>query len=359
MPPSAEERRGIRLSGHRSDILFTIAVLLLLAFAWIAKDILLLIYVSALFAVVLSPAIEAIRRVHIGHWWPGRGLAIVILLVAFFGAVVLFAAFAVPPIFRDLQNFAADVPRKVAGLYERLQRIPLLRTIDPSVLEQHAAKAVGGAIGIVGGLAGSVFALFSWIILTSYFILDGHRAFYWFLSFFPDEQRERLRSTMLRAEGRIRHWLIGQAGLMLILGCSSGLTFWALHLKYFYALGVIAGLLNIVPILGPLTSFLLASTVAAFDSWTKLLGVAIFYFAYQQIENAFLTPRIMKFSVDLPPLAVIIALALGGTLAGVVGALVAVPTAAVVAVILDEYLIRFRPHTTGESLERPEPAVRH
>jgi predicted PurR-regulated permease PerM len=83
-----------------------------------------------------------------------------------------------------------------------------------------------------------------------------------------------------------------------------------------------------------------ASVVALFDSPTKLVGVLAFFAVYQQLETAFLTPRIMKTTVDLPPLAVIIALSIGGALAGVLGALVAVPTAALCAVLIDEYLVK-------------------
>ncbi|PYV50591.1 MAG: AI-2E family transporter, partial [Acidobacteria bacterium] len=108
-------------------------------------------------------------------------------------------------------------------------------------------------------------------------------------------------------------------------GISSAIVFGLLRIKYSYALSVFAGLANIVPILGPVMSVILAGIVAAFDSWWKLLGVVIFYLLYQ---------------LNLPPLAVIIALSLGGALAGVLGALIGVPTAALVAVILDEYVVR-------------------
>jgi predicted PurR-regulated permease PerM len=80
--------------------------------------------------------------------------------------------------------------------------------------------------------------------------------------------------------------------------------------------------------------------VAAFDSWSKAIAVLVFYLIYQQIENAYLTPKIMKTTVDLPALAVIIALTIGGSLAGILGALVAVPTAALIAVIVDEYVVK-------------------
>jgi predicted PurR-regulated permease PerM len=158
---------------------------------------------------------------------------------------------------------------------------------------------------------------------------------------------------MLKSERKIRHWLVGQGALMAILGISASISFRLMHVKYSLLLGVLAGLLNIVPFAGPFMSFVMSSTVAALDSWSKLVGVVAFYFLYQQIENAILIPRIMKYSVDLPALSVIVSLIIGGAIAGVLGALIAVPTAAIIGVVLDEYLVRFRGHA-----RRHEPAER-
>jgi predicted PurR-regulated permease PerM len=102
---------------------------------------------------------------------------------------------------------------------------------------------------------------------------------------------------------------------------------------------VLTGLLNIIPVLGAAVCVVLALLVAAIDSWGRVLGVAIFYLVYLQVENSYLTPRIMKNRVDLPGLAILVALVLGSALEGVVGALVSVPTAVLVAVLLDEYLV--------------------
>lgn len=325
---------------HRSDILFAFFVALMLLLAWNVRDVLLLIYLSVLFAVVIGPAIVFVQRLHIGNWHPGRALSVILILAVGLIALTMFFLFALPPIFTDVQGFARDLPTKAQHLYERLRNIPLLSRVDFSALEQHAAEALGGALGVVKGIAGGVVAFFSWLIITAYFILDGERTFHWFLSLFPAAKRSRLEQTALAAEKRVSKWLLGQALLMLILGSLSLLVFWILHVKYFYALGVFCGLANIVPIIGPLVSVGLAVIVAAFDSWTKAAAVLVFYLIYQQLENAFLTPKIMKSTVDLPPLAVIIALALGGTIAGVLGALVAVPTAALIAVILDEYIVK-------------------
>jgi predicted PurR-regulated permease PerM len=328
------------MNHHRSDILFGFFVAIMLLLAWHVRDVLLLIYISALFAVVIGPAIGVVQKIHIGNWHPGRGLSVVLIMVTGLVLIGAFFLFALPPIFSDLQGFAHDLPGKAQRVYERIHNLPLLSHVDMNALQQHATEALGGALGVAKGIAGGVVSFFSWLILTAYFILDGERAFRWFLSLFPASRRPRLQETAIRADQRVSKWLLGQALLMLILGTLSLIVFGLLRVKYFYALAVFCGMANIVPIIGPIVSVGLAVIVAAFDSWTKALGVLIFYLVYQQLENAFLTPKIMKSTVDLPALAVIIALAMGGSMAGVLGALVAVPTAALIAVIIDEYVVK-------------------
>jgi predicted PurR-regulated permease PerM len=109
--------------------------------------------------------------------------------------------------------------------------------------------------------------------------------------------------------------------------------------RYFFLLGVVMGMMNLIPIVGGVITILLAAGVAALDSWTKMAGVLIFYAIYVNVENAFLIPRIMRSSVNLMGLTVLIALISGTEIAGILGALVAVPTAALVAVLVDEYLV--------------------
>jgi predicted PurR-regulated permease PerM len=339
-----EHQAEPKVRSLRADILFTIGILLLLALVWVAKDVLLLIYVSALFAVVLNPAIEAVRRIHIGHWWPNRPTAILIIILVAGLGITLFMLFALPPVINDFDTISNNLPIRIGEGLQKLHRFPAMQKLDVGSLQDYMTAAVGGAFGIFKGVADFLFALFSWIILTAYFILDGQRTFYWILSFFPEPQRGKLRMTMLKAERKIRHWLVGQGALMAILGVSASIAFRLMHVKYSLLLGVLAGLLNIVPFAGPVMSFFVSSTVAVMDSWAKLFGVIGFYFLYQQIENAILIPRIMKYSVDLPALSVMISLIIGGSIAGVLGALIAVPTAGIIGVVLEEYLVRFRGH---------------
>jgi predicted PurR-regulated permease PerM len=324
----------------RSDITFGVAVLILLYFVWRVADVLLLVYVSALFAVVLAPAINVIRRIHIGKLRPNRAVAIAILILLVLGIATLLIALIVPPIVSDAAEFAHNFPDKITALQDRVRRIPFLENFNLGGIQASVAAMLGGAVGLFRGVAGGIFGVFSAIILTVYFILDGKRAFEWGLSMFPPRHRERLERTMHRGENRMRHWLVGQAMLMLILGSLSCIAFAILKLKYFVALALLAGLLNIIPIVGPVVAVTLASVVALVDSPPKVLGVLLFFALYQQLETGIITPRVMKLSVDLPPLAVIISLMIGGALAGVLGALVAVPTAALVAVVIDEYLVK-------------------
>ncbi|MGA3211774.1 MAG: AI-2E family transporter [Terriglobales bacterium] len=336
---------------RRSDILFFFGVILALYAAWLARDVLLLIYISALFAVVLMPAINGVRRLRIGRWRPGKGMAIAIILLAGLTLLALFLAFVAPPIFHDAQAFAADWPDHVPQIVSRVHRLPFTSRINAASLQKTLDRMSNTMLGELfvfsRNVAGGVFWFFIWLILTLYFIADGERAFNWFLSLFPAAPRNRLEPTLLRAETRVQKWLIGQGVLMLMMGSASALVFGILGVKYFYALAVFAGLANMVPFIGPVSAAALASLLAGIDSWTKLFGVLIFYFVYEQIENGILIPRIMKSTLDLPPLAVIIALSVGGALAGILGALVAVPTAALVAVLLEEYVVT--PHKAQRS----------
>src|SRR5882724_8403234 len=296
----------------RSNIIFAFFIAVVLYAAWQVRDALLLIYVSALFAVILSPIIEHIRRIRIGKWRPGRGAAIIILFVGLAVVIALFFTVAVPPIARDLKEFSQEWPQRVQALSEKLHHLPYAdrMNINPDTVRQHLSAVVGtligGAAGILAGVASGLGKFFTFLILMAYFILDGERAFRWGVSLFPVAHQARLASTLERARDRISRWLLGQLMLMVILGVGCLIVVGLMHLRYFYVLAVIAGLANFVPMIGPIVTVILASAVAAIDSFTKVVGVIIFYAVYQQTESAILTPRIMKSTVDLPGAAVLI-----------------------------------------------------
>jgi predicted PurR-regulated permease PerM len=331
----------------RRDIAFAFGLAALCYLAWLLRRVLLLVYVSALVAVVLIPVVRATSHVRIGHWRPFKGKAIFILVLGVVGAFTAFGFLALPPVIRDLNEAAKDMPARFPAFLEKLKELPFADRVNTDAVNQKVQDLVSNAATYVllsiKNWASAIFSIAMGVILTLYFILEGDVAYRWILSFFPPHKRGRLDAALARADVRMGKWLLGQGSLMLILGLSSTVVYAMLHVRYAYALGVISGLLNIIPVVGSAVSISLALIVAAVDSWGRVLGVAIFYIVWVQVENSFLIPRIMGTTVGLPSLSVLVALLVGSELGGIVGAIVSVPTAVLVSVLLDEYLIQKGP----------------
>ena len=341
--PAVLQRRAVR--GY---ILFTIGMLLLLALAWRLREVLEVVYVSALFAVVLMPIVKRIEALKIGRYSPSRFVAIIALMLFVSLLLFLLFFFGFPPVIRDMEHFVGDLPQRLPELVAKAKRVPLLNRLGLDELAQRGETFVARFAGFLVSSApkwlGHIFDLVTALILCIYFMLEGESAYFYFLAMVPADSRNRLSKSLLIAEHRMSKWLLGQGSLMLILGVSSTIVFAILHVRYFFLLGSLMGLFNIIPVAGGVITILLAAAAAALDSWSKMLGVLIFYGIYTQIENGFLTPRIMKTSVNLMGLTVLIALIAGTAIAGIVGALVSVPTAALVAVFVQEYLVQGDAH---------------
>lgn len=349
MVPYFGNRRSLR-----GDIVFAFALIAVGYLAWLVRDVLLLLYVSALFAVILSPVVRATARLRVGRFQPLKGSrAIFFLLLAIAGAIAIYISLALPPVVRDIQDFSVTMPTRLPVLLARIHNLPFASNLNMNQIsadvQGYASHAAATVLLSVRSWAGRLANIAMGVILTVYFILEGDQAYLWFLSFFPAESRERLDAVLQLAEIRMGRWLLGQGTLMLILGVSSTVVYAALHVRYAYALGVLTGLLNVIPVLGSAVSIALALVIAAVDSWGRVLGVAIFYVVYIQVENSYLTPRIMQSRVHLPGIAVIVSLLLGFSLAGVIGAMVSVPTAVLVALLLQEYLVQRDVQERGSS----------
>jgi predicted PurR-regulated permease PerM len=327
----------------RRGIIFAFALALACYVAWLLRKELVLLYVSALFAVVLSPMVSATSGFRIGRYRPFKGSAVLFLLLLVAGAIVGFCYLAFPPVIGDLQEFGREMPTRLPVLMDRIQRIPLLQHFLGGNLgaevQTFVSNTATGILLSIKNWASALFDVAMGVILTVYFILEGRQAYGWFISFVPLEGRERLDLTLQRARLRMDKWLLGQGSLMVILGLCSTIAFVLLKVRYAYALGVVMGALNIIPVLGGAIGIALALLSASLTSWGSVIGVAVFYAIYVWIENSFLIPRIMQNRLNLPGLAVLVSLLIGSALAGILGAMVAVPTAVLVAVLLEEYAV--------------------
>jgi predicted PurR-regulated permease PerM len=304
----------------------------------------LILYVSALFAVVLMPAVVWITKLNLRGYQPSRSVAILLLIVAVALVLAFFFTTGLPPVLRNLSSFSAELPQRIPEIVAKVKKIPFADRLGIDSIVQRAETVVAATASYLFASLplwlSHIFDLLTAAFLCVYFMLEGEYAYSFFLSLVPATQRFRLNTTLRRAESKVSKWLVGQGTLMLILGVTSTIVFGLLHVRYFVLLGFLMGLFNIIPIAGGVITIVIAALVAALDSWTKMAEVLIFYLVYVNVENAILIPRIMRSSVNLMGLTVLVALLLGTSLAGIVGALVSVPTAALITVLLEEYAVR-------------------
>jgi predicted PurR-regulated permease PerM len=333
-----------------------VGLALTVALSWmlfLVRSALLLIYVSALIAIGLSPLVNAIerRRATRRHWLKPvprlgerrlpRWTAILIIYLCIIGVLVAVGMMVIPP----LVTQARDLWERFPDLLHTAQ----VWLIDHGVMSRElsvseavqkspvgGSDAVGTVLGAVWGFVGGIFGIVTILILTFYLLVDGDDIVKTFVRLFPTGERLRVEDACRRVTNKVSAWLGGQLLLAAIIGTSAAIGLWLLGVPYFYVLALIAAIGELIPVVGPVLSAIPALLVALTVSPTLVLGVAIFFFAQQQFENHLLVPKVMERQVGVSAVTVIISLLIGGSLLGIVGALLAVPTAAILQVLFQE-----------------------
>jgi predicted PurR-regulated permease PerM len=312
------------------------------------RTVLMLVYVSGLLAIGLAPIVRAVERqkiLPVGTRRFPRWVAILTLYVALLSVVVGVGFAVVPPLVAQAQALS----RRLPDLFARAQQFLVDRgLIDheltmtealqkaPSGVLSSGGDAVATVIGAVIGLAGGVFGLLTILILTFYMLVESDTIFRRFVRLFPVEQRLRVATVSSDISMKVSAWLGGQLLLGAIIGVTATVGLWLIGVPYYFVLGLIAGIGELIPMVGPLLSAIPAIVVALTVSPGLALATAVFFLAQQQFENHLLVPKLMERQVGVSAVTVIIALLIGGSLLGIVGALLAVPTAAALQVIIDE-----------------------
>lgn len=308
-----------------------------------ARGVLLLIYVAAVVAIGLSPLVSAIERREnalTGDRVP-RWLAILTIYLLVLGALVGIGMLVVPP----LAAQASELWETLPGMLQRMQqwlidRGLLTRRIGVREAFEKApvggGDAVGTVFGAIWGFVGGVFGLVTILILAFYFLVDAGTIVKTFVRLFPRVKRRRVDDACRRVTTKVSAWLAGQMLLAAIIGGTAALGLWLMGVPYFYVLALIAAAGEFIPIIGPILSAIPAIGIAFLVSPTLPLGVAVFFIAQQQFENHILVPKVMERQVGMSAVVVIIALLVGGSLLGIVGAILAVPTAAILHVLVQE-----------------------
>ena len=330
-----------------SIVMVGVAVLVAVALYQV-RTVLMLVYVSGLLAIGLAPIVRAVERqkiLPVGTRRFPRWVAILTLYVALLSVVVGVGFAVVPPLAAQAQALS----RRIPDLFARAQQFLMDRgLIDheltmtealqkaPSGVLSSGGDAVATVIGAVMGLAGGVFGLLTILILTFYMLVESDTIFRRFVRLFPVEQRLRVATVSSDISMKVSAWLGGQLLLGGIIGVTATVGLWLIGVPYFFVLGLIAGIGELIPMVGPLLSAIPAIVVALTVSPGLALATAVFFLAQQQFETHLLVPKLMERQVGVSAVTVIVALLIGGSLLGIVGALLAVPTAAALQVIIDE-----------------------
>ncbi|MBY0492915.1 MAG: AI-2E family transporter [Cyanobacteria bacterium] len=337
-PHSSDPRSLIRYACAAAAI-----TVILLWTLYLVRGPLLLIYVSALFATGIAPLVHAIERRSwkIGRRQLPRPAAILVIYATVIGAFAGLGAAVVPPLVRQSQEFWTQLPAYMDMAQRRLTSWGLIAPgASFKELLQQAPAGSGDAVTVViatlWGFIGGIFGLITILLLTFYLLVDAHGLSELFVRLFHRRERNRVSKISGLVAAKISAWLGGQMLLGLIIGTMSAIGFFFMGVPYFFVLAVIAGIGEMIPMVGPLLSAIPAVLVALTVSPGLALGVAGYCWALQLLENNVLVPKVMGQTVGLSAVTVIASLIIGSSLLGVVGALLAVPTAAIIQVLIEE-----------------------
>jgi predicted PurR-regulated permease PerM len=330
----------------RSLIRYALAGLLLTtALGWLlflARDALVVVYVSALFAIGLSPLVNSIERHRpAARRRLPRWAAILVIYLTIISIVVAVGIMVIPPLIDQARELWAAMPTLLHRVQQWLIDRGLLgRELSVSEAVQktpvRTPDAVGTFLGAIWGVIGGIFGVFTILILTFYLLVDAEQIVRSFVRMFPRPRRARVQDACRRVTTKVSAWLGGQLLLGLIIGSTAAIGLWLLGVPYFYVLALIAAIGEMIPVVGPILSAIPAVIVALTVSPMLALFVLIFFFAQQQLENHILVPKIMERQVGVSAAVVIVALLIGGSLLGIIGALLAVPTAGILQVLFEE-----------------------
>lgn len=304
---------------------------------------LLLIVVALFIAAGLNPSVESLERRGMR-----RSLAVTAVIIAFLGAVALFVVAIVPVITDQVTAISKSAP----GWLDELQKNKQIQKLDDdydiiSKVRDYVANGdfvsgiFGGVLGVGLKILGALFNAFIILVLTLYFLSSLTKTKNAFYRLAPASRRHRVSLLGDQIVRNVGGYVSGAFIVALCAGVSSLVFLFAVGLgEYAVALAFVVALLDVIPMIGATLGAVIVTAIAfATDVKTGII-CAIFFLIYQQVENYVIYPRVMSKSVDLPGAVIVIAALVGAGLLGVVGALLAIPTAAAILLILREVVVR-------------------
>jgi predicted PurR-regulated permease PerM len=337
-----------------------ISTFVVLDLLWIARGVLTWIIIAAFLALALNPAVEALVRRGLG-----RRTAVAIVFVGTIALIIGIAALFVPTLVNEINGFRKAVPGYVDDVTHG--RGVIGRLADKYDLVQRVKKAVQGggfdkvlgasglAVSVARGIISTIVATVTIAFLTLFMLLEGPAWIERFYSVVPDEHLPRVRRVGHAIYRTIGGYVSGNLLISLIAGVSTTVVLYALGVPFAVALGLLVAILDLVPLAGATLAAILVSAVAFVTvSVPAAIAIVVFFIVYQQIENHLLQPLVYSRTVQLSPLAILIAVLVGAELAGILGALAAIPVAGTIQILILEWL-QIRRERQVHAEPAPEP----
>ena len=312
--------------------------------------VLILILISMVLAIGFQPAVEWLERRGLRRGWAvALGILLGMLLAGGFLWLVL------PDIVRQASELAEAVPGYLADLQrgegflsDAIREFDLIQRV-----QDLGARLPATALGILGGLASFVFSALTVLILTIYFTVNMPRMRAGVARLLrPGGEREEFEAILLRSTEQVGGYVLGQVVVISIAGVAAFIALAIIGVPFAAAIAFFVAVLDLIPTIGAIIAAVLASAVAAFQGVPQLVATAAYFLIYQQIENYFIQPRVMGRTINMSAALVIIAVLIGGTLLGPVGAILAIPMAAIVKVVLHELFVEDRIQEVQEEERR-------
>lgn len=314
-----------RIDISSKTVFFIAAFLILLWVIFQILDIILLFFIAFIFMSALSPVVDQLTRIKVP-----RIVAVLVVFLVLVSLLVGLVTLGFSPLIAQTSSLAQRLADTIGNLLQA-------NLIDQSVIRDEMSKLSGQVVNITVDIFKNIISFVSLLVITVYMLLDREKIEDYGTSFFGVHQ-EKARRVLRRIEDKLGAWLRGQIVLSLIIGVASYVGLKLLGVEFALPLAIIAGMLEVVPVIGPIISAIPAILIALTVSPLFATIVAGLYLAIQQLEGHLVVPQVMKKAVGLNPLLVILAISVGGRLLGLGGALLAVPISVVVQLVTQEII---------------------
>lgn len=307
-------------------IVFIIVFLLLLWFLFQVREIIYWVFISFILMSAFKPWAESLERFHIP-----RALSVLIMYLLIITVLVIVGTVMFPP-------FIVQTIHLVESLPAYINRVIPFVQLDPQVATQQITPIGENIVKLTVGLFNNILALFTIFVIAFYLTIERGKLGNNLSQFMGEESAKPVVKVISRIEERLGAWVRGQIILAVVIGALTFVGLSAVNIPFALSLALLAGLLEIVPIIGPIIAAIPAIIIAFTISPLLALATTALYIIIQQGEANVVVPFVMKKAVGLPPLVTIIALMAGAKVAGIGGAILAVPIVVTVESALSEYL---------------------